>query len=97
MKQHITDPEACIQCSACELACPNKAIESILGRFCVDVDRCQNCGKCIVECPTGAADTSVEVAVPYSVAEQSEWICVPKVLNEKQDSSSTQSDRSCEG
>ena len=77
MLQHITDPEICIQCSACEMACPNKAIECILGRYCIDYERCQNCKKCIDECPTGAADCFVEVARAYTKEEQATWTAAP--------------------
>lgn len=77
MQQHVTDPEMCIQCSACELACPLKAIECILGRYCVDFDRCKDCRKCIEECPTGACDCFIEVAQPFSMSAQSEWLTLP--------------------
>lgn len=78
MLQHIVDPEMCIQCSACELACPLKAIECIVGRYCVDYDKCKNCSKCIEDCPTGACDCFIEVAKPYSAMEQSEWTTLPE-------------------
>ncbi|MBX9940530.1 MAG: 4Fe-4S binding protein [Candidatus Obscuribacterales bacterium] len=77
MKQHVTDPEICIGCSACELACPQKAIKSLLGRYCVDAEVCQNCGNCIEECPTGAADCFIEVSTFYSQESQSEWSTLP--------------------
>ena len=77
VQQHVTDPETCIQCSACELACPLKAIESILGRYCVDAELCKNCGKCIEECPTGACDCFIEVSVAYTKMQQSEWSVLP--------------------
>jgi ferredoxin len=77
MRQRVTDPERCIQCSACEMACPVKAIECILGRYCVKADVCNNCRKCVEECPTGAADCFVEVARLYSVEEQSLWATLP--------------------
>ncbi len=77
MLQHVTDPESCIQCSACELACPVKAIECILGRYCVDADLCKNCRKCIQECPTGACDCFVEASEVFSKEEQSLWAVLP--------------------
>lgn len=76
-KQHVTDPETCIQCSACELACPQKAIESILGRYCIDFDKCKACGACIEDCPTGACDCFIETDSPYSPSDQSKWRTLP--------------------
>ena len=77
MQQHVVDPEMCIQCSACEMACPLKAIECIVGRYCVDFEKCKNCAKCIEDCPTGACDCFVEVTQPYSQMEQAEWQALP--------------------
>ena len=77
MRQHVTDPEICIQCSACEMSCPIKAIECVLGRYCIDYSKCADCRKCIEECPTGAADCFVEVKNVYSVDEQASWQTLP--------------------
>lgn len=77
MRQHVTDPETCIQCSACEMACPTNAIENIVGRYCIDFERCNDCGVCIKECPTGAADSFVDVACAHSKDEQSSWVVLP--------------------
>lgn len=77
MRQHFTDPEMCIQCSACEMACPVKAIECILGRYCIDYSLCEDCGKCIKDCPTGAVDCYIEVKEIYSQDEQSTWTVLP--------------------
>jgi len=77
MRQHVTDPEMCIQCSACEMACPVKAIECILGRYCIDHDLCKDCGKCIRDCPTGAVDCFIEVKRIYDQEEQSTWTVLP--------------------
>jgi benzoyl-CoA 2,3-dioxygenase component A len=77
LRQHVTDPQLCIQCSACEMACPVKAIESILGRYCIDHNRCNDCKKCIAECPTGATDCFIDVEKFYTVSEQAEWKELP--------------------
>jgi len=77
MLQHVVDPEMCIQCSACEMACPLKAIECFVGRFCVDYDKCKNCAKCIDDCPTGACDCFIETATPFTPWQQAEWTQLP--------------------
>lgn len=77
MQQHVTDPKTCIQCSACELACPMQAIECILGRYCIDFDKCNNCRLCIEDCPTAACDVFIEVPAAYSKEEQSRWQELP--------------------
>ncbi len=78
MLQHVTDPQTCIQCSACEMACPLKAIEAIAGRYCIDAKVCRDCQKCIEECPTGSAASYIEASVFFSVDEQSSWIELPQ-------------------
>lgn len=77
MQQHVIDPQNCIGCSACEMACPYKAISSVAGRFCIDFEICKNCGKCITDCPTGACQTHIETAEIYSIEAQSLWTCLP--------------------
>ena len=74
MLQHVTDPETCISCSACEMACPSRAIQCIAGRFCIDANLCNECGHCIEECPTGAANSYIEVKSYYSPDEQANWL-----------------------
>lgn len=80
MLQHVVDPEMCIQCSACEMACPVKAIECIAGRFCVDFDKCKVCAKCIEECPTGAVDCFIETDSVRSASDQAEWTALPSTI-----------------
>ncbi|HIA51487.1 MAG TPA: 4Fe-4S dicluster domain-containing protein [Candidatus Melainabacteria bacterium] len=77
MLQHVTDPETCISCSACEMACPLSAIISIGGRFCIDAEKCNDCGRCVDECPTGAADCYVRADKPYTQEAQASWQRVP--------------------
>lgn len=80
MLQHVTDPETCIQCSACEMACPLGAIQNVVGRFCIDAAICNECRKCADECPTGAADTYILVEEIYSIDEQAAWTALPSVV-----------------
>ncbi len=79
MKQHVVDPESCIQCSACEMACPNKAITAICGRYCIDFSQCLNCLKCVDDCPTGACDTYIDTDINriYKVEDQANWVKLP--------------------
>lgn len=77
MKQHVTDPELCIQCSACEMACPTRAIECIVGRYCIDNDLCEDCRKCINDCPTGAVDCFIDVKEIASQDQQAQWTVLP--------------------
>jgi len=59
------------------MACPQKAVMAIAGRFCIDFDLCKNCGKCIIDCPTGACDCYIETAKAFSVDDQSNWEEIP--------------------
>jgi benzoyl-CoA 2,3-dioxygenase component A len=77
MRQHITDPESCVQCSACEMCCPVGAIQANAGRYCIDASLCNDCKKCIEECPTGAADCYIETSTFFSPEEQAFWTAVP--------------------
>lgn len=77
MLQHVTDPETCIQCSACEMACPVNAISCLTGRYCIDAQVCNECLKCVDECPTGAANAHLTVDTPFSIDEQASWAVLP--------------------
>lgn len=59
------------------MACPEQAIECILGRYCIDHDLCKDCRKCIADCPTGAVDCFIDVKRIYSKDEQSNWSVLP--------------------
>jgi len=59
------------------MACPNSAIMSFAGRFCIDAEKCNECGKCVEECPTGAADSYIETDRAFSADEQADWANLP--------------------
>ncbi|MBI2863065.1 MAG: YfhL family 4Fe-4S dicluster ferredoxin [Chloroflexi bacterium] len=61
MAYKITDD--CINCSACEAACPNQAISEGESTFVVDPDKCTEC-KGFHDEPQCAYVCAVEAAVP---------------------------------
>ncbi|MBP7863219.1 4Fe-4S binding protein [bacterium] len=77
INQHVIDPESCIGCSACEMACPQNAVISTAGRFCIDFDLCKNCGKCILDCPTDACNSFVKTQKVFTLDEQCQWHTLP--------------------
>jgi ferredoxin len=52
MAYKITD--ACINCGACESACPSGAIKEGDGVRVIDAGTCVDCGACASACPPGA-------------------------------------------
>ncbi|MBT3181029.1 MAG: 4Fe-4S binding protein [Deltaproteobacteria bacterium] len=49
--------EECINCGACEPACPVEAI-SEKGEFrVIDAEKCTDCGACVDQCPVDAIKT----------------------------------------
>jgi len=79
IRQHLIDPEICIQCNACESICPEAAISHDSRRYVVDPAKCTTSMACIANCPTGAIDNwrTVPVARAYSVQEQFGWDALP--------------------
>lgn len=79
MKQHLIDPEICIQCNTCEDTCPEKAI-SHDAVYVVDPNKCISTLACIPNCPTGAIDhwRIVPKDNPYSKDVQMSWSALPK-------------------
>jgi len=78
LKQHVIDPEICIRCYTCEMACPVEAIEHDDNNVVVDAEKCNFCMDCIPVCPTGSIDNWRVVAEPYSLEEQYEWMELPE-------------------
>ena len=54
MPRKVTD--TCVNCGACEAACPVGAIAEGDGQHVVDPDVCIDCGACEGECPVGAIE-----------------------------------------
>ncbi|MBE1285443.1 MAG: benzoyl-CoA 2,3-epoxidase subunit BoxA [Rhodobacteraceae bacterium] len=77
LKQHLIDPEICIRCYTCEMACPEEAITHDDNNVVVDADKCNFCMDCIPVCPTGSIDNWRVVAEPYSLDDQFEWMELP--------------------
>jgi len=69
-KQHLIDPEICIRCHSCEMACTANAIEHDDTNVVVNADLCNYCMDCIPVCPTGSIDEWRVVAEPYSLEAQ---------------------------
>tara|TARA_R110002020_G_scaffold370688_2_gene582302 strand:- start:5350 stop:6528 length:1179 start_codon:yes stop_codon:yes gene_type:complete len=78
LKQHVIDPEICIRCYTCEMACPVEAIEHDDNNVVVDASKCNFCMDCIPVCPTGSIDNWRVVADPYSLDDQYEWMELPE-------------------
>lgn len=77
VKQHLIDPEICIRCHSCEMACPVRAIEHDAVNVVVDASKCNFCMDCIPVCPTGSIDNWRVVAQPYSLEAQFGWSELP--------------------
>ena len=48
------NPEVCINCGACEPACPVSAISEVEGHRKIDETKCIECGACASTCPVSA-------------------------------------------
>ena len=46
--------DECVNCGACESACPSGAISEKDDRRVIDPDQCVDCGSCEAECPSAA-------------------------------------------
>lgn len=77
-KQHLIDPEICIRCYSCEMACGVGAISHDDNNMVVDASLCGFCMDCIPVCPTGSIDEWRVVAEPYSIEEQFGWEDLPE-------------------
>ncbi len=77
IKQHLIDPEICIRCYTCEMACTVNAIEHDDNNVVVDMSNCNYCMACIPVCPTGSIDEWRMVERPYTLEEQYSWTELP--------------------
>lgn len=48
------NPDVCINCGACESACPVQAISEVNGKRNIDASKCIECGACAGTCPVSA-------------------------------------------
>ena len=48
------DEGACINCGACEAACPAGAISEVNDKRAINADSCVSCGACASACPVEA-------------------------------------------
>ena len=78
VKQHLIDPEICIRCYTCEMACPIGAIEHDDNNVVVNFDICNFCMDCIPVCPTGSIDEWRVVDTPYTLEQQFEMEELPE-------------------
>ena len=77
LKQHLIDPEICIRCYSCEMACTVQAISHNDDNVVVDGAKCEFCMACIPVCPTGSIDEWRVVENHYGVDEQFGWLELP--------------------
>lgn len=51
---YIINADTCINCGACESACPVTAISEQDGKRVIDAEKCIECGACASTCPVSA-------------------------------------------
>ncbi len=84
VRQHLIDPELCLGCGSCQVACPEEAIQTndMMFPFVVDPLKCNNGHACLDVCSSDAIKTwhMVPAANLYSVDEQLAWESLPAQL-----------------
>lgn len=90
------DPEKCISCSLCAMACPNKVItltsekdennKKVLKTYQMDLGRCLFCGLCTEACPTKALIATQEFENAVFNIEDMNWDMIERSKqNRKED------------
>jgi len=79
VRQHLIDPESCMRCDSCRIACPSQAISMQMGTFVVDFALCDSKGACLVPCETGAIShwRLVPRDAVYTRDQQAAWEVLP--------------------
>lgn len=63
--------DSCVGCTACVAACPNGAVQPVLGgKVRTDRSLCNGCGQCIPVCPTRARELSGTIVTAGQVFEE---------------------------
>jgi NADH-quinone oxidoreductase subunit I len=90
------EPDKCISCSLCAMACPNKVInltsekdennKKVLKTYEMDLGRCLFCGLCTEACPTKALKVTQEYENAVYYAEDMKWNMIDRAKrNRKED------------
>lgn len=90
------DPEKCISCSMCALACPNKVItltseknennKKVLKTYEMELGRCLFCGLCTEACPTQALVVTQEYENAVYDVQDMKWNMIERSKrNRKED------------
>lgn len=73
----LFNPDLCIECGACQKACPQNAIDlHHLDCKRIERNRCDACGACTFVCPTGALRLAGEYRTVRSVIDEVKRDCV---------------------
>ena len=90
------EPEKCISCSLCAMACPNKVItltsekdennKKVLKTYQMDLGRCLFCGLCTEACPTSALTVTQEFENAVFDVDEMKWDMIERSKqNRKED------------
>jgi len=80
------DSEKCIACSACAVACPPNAIQTVLDMdggtksWSINYGRCVYCGRCEEVCPTDAIRLGLEFELAVFAKDDLEEVCTYSLL-----------------